>query len=431
MIPKEYGQVELKLRNRNISSNAGLAWIDKALKFCGFWEDIKELTKEKRSNNEIGADKKIRSEILSRVSGAEAIEDIEVLRRDKGLERMTGEKIVSPDTIINFIKGKRTSGFLKEVNEALILKALKASEIKGFTYDNDATYFESRKDSARYSYRETKDFSGLLGFITELNLSVTMDFRAGNISPREGILEQIRNTVQLCKEAGKKLKKIRLDSAGHNNDIFCFCNKEGIDYYITLVKNSAIKECIAQLPEDTWKKIEKKYEDGKDREYAEFIYAVNDERVESMRAIVIRWLNKKQLNLFEDKYCYHVVGTNNSEQSAVEILEIHAGRMGSENYNKELKEGYSIEWMPSHDFRANANYFYLGVIAYNCVEFVKRFFVGKEVVTYRIKKFRHWFIKTCGKLIKTGRRYIFQIINAAEDTFNMFVNIRRRMQYEW
>ncbi|MCK5492254.1 MAG: hypothetical protein KAJ14_03990, partial [Candidatus Omnitrophica bacterium] len=75
--------------------------------------------------------------------------------------------------------------------------------------------------------------------------------------------------------------------------------------------------------------------------------------------------------------------------------------------------------------------FYLGIIAFNCVEFVKRFFIGKEVVSYQIKKFRHWFIKTCGKLIKTGRRYFFQVINATDRTFEMFINIRRRMQYTW
>lgn len=431
MIPKNYAQVELKMKNRNISSNTGLAWIDKSLEFCGFWKDIKKLSKAKRSNNELSADKKIRSEILSRISGSTAIEDLEVLRKDKGLERMTGEKIVSPDTLINFIKNSKTSSFLKRVNEGLVLKALKASELKEFTYDNDATYFESAKDSARYSYRDTRDFSGLLGFITELNLCTTMDFRAGNISPKEGILKQIKKTVQLCKKAGKKIKKIRLDSAGHSNDIFNFCNEESIDFYITLAKNIAIQESISQISEDSWEKVDKKYQDNKVREYAEFIYATNEKTGKSMRAIVLRWINKKQLDLFEDKYSYHVVGTNNLDQSPCEILKTHAGRMGSENYNKELKEGYSIEWMPSHDFTANANYFYLGVMAYNCVEFVKRFFIGKEVLTYRIKKLRHWFIKICGKLIKSGRRYIFQIINATNDTFEMFTNIRRRMQYVW
>ncbi len=224
---------------------------------------------------------------------------------------------------------------------------------------------------------------------------------------------------------------IRLDSAGHNNNIFNFCNEKGIDFYITLAKNAAIKETIAHLSEAQWIKLNKKYNDNKAREYAEFIYASNDENCKAMRAVVIRWRNQKQLELFKNEYCYHVMGANNLEQSSEQILEIHAGRMGSENYNKELKEGYNIEWMPSNDFTKNTNYFYLGIIAFNCVEFVKRFFIGKEVVSYQIKKFCHWFIKTSGKLIKTGRRYFFQVITATDRTFEMFTNIRRRMQYAW
>ena len=146
-----------------------------------------------------------------------------------------------------------------------------------------------------------------------------------------------------------------------------------------------------------------------------------------MRAVVIRWRNQKQLESFKNEYCYYVMGTNNLDQSSEQILEIHAGRMRSENYNKELKEGYNIEWMPSNDFTKNTNYFNLGIITFNCVEFVKRFFFGKEVVSYKIKKFRHWFIKICCNLIKTGRRYVFQVINAIGHTF--FINIRGRIQY--
>lgn len=431
MVAKNYAQVELKSKNRNISSNSGLAWIDKSLEFSGFWEDIKKVSGEKNSNNEILAALKIRSEILSRISGATAIEDIEVLRKDKGFEKMTGKKITSPDTIINFIADKKTEALLRDTNKKLILNSLKASGLTEYTYDNDATYFESLKDSAEYSYRERKDFSGLLGFIPELNLCVTMDFRAGNVSPRDGILKQIKEIHSMCNKRNKELKRIRLDSAGHSSKIFKFCNDNHIDFYITLTKNSATKENIANLKEKEWVKVNKSYKDNRIRESAEIIYASNDEKCEAIRAIVLRWKSKDQLELFGDGYSYHVIGTNNIEQSAEEIIKIHAERMGSENYNKELKEGYNIEWMPSNDFTKNANYFYLGIIAFNCVEFVKRFFIGEEVVTYRIKKFRHWFVKTCGKLVKSGRRYIFQIINATDRTFDMFIKTRRRMQYTW
>ncbi|MCK4916601.1 MAG: hypothetical protein KAS51_00065 [Candidatus Omnitrophica bacterium] len=77
-----------------------------------------------------------------------------------------------------------------------------------------------------------------------------------------------------------------------------------------------------------------------------------------MLAVLIRWRNQKQLELFKNKYYYHVIGTNNLERSSEQILEIHADRMGSKNYNKEFKEGYTIEWMSSNDFTKNTNYFY-------------------------------------------------------------------------
>ena len=162
----------------------------------------------------------------------------------------------------------------------------------------------------------------------------------------------------MCKQANKSIRKVRLDAAGHNNEIFKFCDNNEIEYYVTLAKNTSIKEIISQLPKDEWKKVNKKYKDNKDREYAEFIYGTNDEKCKSLRAIVLRWANKKQLELFEDKYSYHVIGTNNEEETPEEVIKFHAGRMGSENYNKELKEGYNIEWMPSNDFTKNANYFY-------------------------------------------------------------------------
>ena len=114
MIPKNYAQVELKKKSRNITGNGGLCWIDKSLEFAGFWKDIKKLSKQKNSNNELSAEQKIRDEILSRTSGATAIDDLEILRKDKGFEKLTGKKIVSPDTVINFIADNRTKSLLKK-----------------------------------------------------------------------------------------------------------------------------------------------------------------------------------------------------------------------------------------------------------------------------------------------------------------------------
>ena len=425
MIPKNINQVELKKIKQNVSGRSGLSWIQGSLKHIGLYEEIDKISPLKgRSNKELLMSQKLGSEIMSRIDGASAIEDIEVIRKDIGLARITGEKVVSADTIRNILKCKGTSKTIKAINRWLSIKAMKASDIVEFTYDNDATYFESQKKSASYSYRESKDFSGLLGFITELDLCVTIAFRAGNVSPRTGIVEQIKEAISISKEAGKRIGVVRLDSAGHNNEIFKICQKEGIKYYITLGQNVAVKELIVSIENKKWNKLK-----GTDREYAESIYVTNEGV--SSRMITLRW-KKRQGELFSDSYSYHVIGTNDESVNIENILEIHAGRMGSENYNKELKSGYNCDWSPSHDFRMNANYFYIGVLAYNCVEFVKRFFIQSEEITrYRIKKFRHWFIKISGKLVKTGRKYYFHLINVTDKSYEMVQSIWRRLQYEW
>jgi hypothetical protein len=93
-----------------------------------------------------------------------------------------------------------------------------------FTYDNDATYIDSNKENAEFLYQKERQFSGLLGFIAELDICVTADFRKGNVSPCDGILNQL---ISQAKAAGKKMAVFSSDSAARSNDIFRECDKEG------------------------------------------------------------------------------------------------------------------------------------------------------------------------------------------------------------
>ena len=139
-----------------------------------------------------------------------------------------------------------------------------------------------------------------------------------------------------------------------------------------------------------------------------------------MRMLVLRWLNP-QPDLFEsEKYCYHAIGTNDSETEAMAWLEFHNGRMNSENYNKELKDGLNAGYAPSHDFHVDRFYFLLNVLAYNVLQVMKLFYLGEEVKTWTVKTLRYWFIQVCGKIVRTGRKYYCKIINATEDTFGLF-----------
>jgi len=419
MIAKELNRVTLKKSEENVTGKMGLSWTGHCLRDYGFTAIIdKHYSMKRKSNRQIKASRKIEAGVLMFIAGGERIEDIENLRADKAMVRTLGwGKMIAADTLRDFLKDKRNAAKLRQINQELAIKVMRESEISEFTYDNDATYIDSDKKSAEYSYQKKRQYSGLLGFIPELDICNTVDYRRGNVSPCDGILNQLRKAVAQAKKAGKRIGMFRSDSAAHSNDVFKECEEEGIRYYISLSKNLAIKEMIGSLKEKSWKRLSGKYE-GRSEKYAEMVYVTN--AGESVRMLVLRWKNPDVTLFDQSPYCYHAIGTNDNEISAMDWLEKHNGRMNSENYNKEVKSGFNCDYTPSHDFEMNRSYFLMGILAYNALQILKLFYLGETARKWTIKTLRYHFINVCGKIIKTARRYICKIINVPDETFDLF-----------
>lgn len=419
MLLGKMDQVTLKKSEEDVTGRMGLSWIEHGMRHYRLHEMLdRRMPVRGTSNREIVASRKVMAGVLSLIAGAQRVEDIEVLRADRGLLNSMGWKsMISPDTLLEYARVKDNAGKLRKSQEEFVIKTMKGAGLSEFTYDGDATYFDSGKDSAAYSYQMKKQYSGMLGFIAELGICNTMDFRPGNVSPQTGVLNQLRKAVGQAKAAGKRISRARFDSAGHQNKVFECCEEENIHYYISLDKNVAVMECIHALHSKTWQALEKT-EEGRNVEWAETVYVTN--KGAAMRMMILRWLNP-QPDLFEqERYCYHAIGTNDNEIEPMAWLEFHNGRMNSENYNKELKEGLNAGYAPSHDFHADRFYFLLNVLAYNVLQVMKLFYLGEEVSAWTVKTLRYWFIEVCGKIVRTGRKYYCKIINVTDETFALF-----------
>ena len=422
-------QVTLKMSQEDVTGRMGLSWIEHSLRHFGLQAMLdRRMPVRGTSNREIAASLKVMAGALSLIAGAQRVEDIEVLRKDRGLLNALGwQSMISPDTLLEYAKVKDNAGKLRKVQEEFVIKAMRDSKLQEFTYDGDATYFDSEKESATYSYQMKKQYSGMLGFIAELGICNTMDFRSGHVSPRTGILNQLRKAVKQAKAVGKKITRARFDAAGHKNEIFKFCADEGLRYYISLDKNAAVMECIMAVKPHEWQVLPKAEAAlVKTVEWVETVYVTNVGN--TVRVLVLRWLNP-QPDLFEQKkYCYHAIGTNDNAVEPMAWLEFHNGRMNSENYNKELKEGLNAGYAPSHDFDVDRFYFLLNVLAYNVLQVMKLFYLGSAVRTWTVKTLRYWFIGICGKIVRTGRKYYCKIINATDETFALFQQCLSRLR---
>ena len=421
-------KVELKKSEEAVTGKIGLGWLAGSLKHFGLRQMITdEHGDKKRSNREKDAYEKIIAGVLMMASGGERVEDVEVLRADRGLQVTLGiNEMVCADTVLNFIGDRRKNAKNRRVNDALVIKALRKIKAKELTYDNDATYFDSQKNSAEYSYQKEKQFSGLVGVIAECGIINTVDFRRGNVSPQTGILNQLRKACQQAEEAGKKITRFRSDSAAYQNTIMTFCDSNEIEYYITVDQNEAVKRQIKKISKFAWGILKGRYEDREETHWAETTYVVS--KGYKIRIMILRWKNPDPTLFDASPYCYHVIATNNWEIEPMNWLEVHHGRMGTiEHCHKELKNGLGCDYTPSHDFEKNRGYFLLGVLAYNAIAIMKLFYLGPDAVKWTIKTLRYQFIYVCGKIVRSGRRVICKIINVTQEMFERFRHCQLQM----
>lgn len=420
-IANNLSKVTLKKSEEGVTGRMGLGWMAESLKHFGMKKMVSvEYDGVKNSNREKCAYEKIMAGAMMMVSGGSRVEDVEVLRADKGLLKSLGwEEMVCPDTILNFIGSRRNNARNRLVNEAMAIKSMRMAESEGLTYDNDATYIDSEKDSAQYSYQKEKQFSALVGMIAECGVINTIDYRPGNVSPSVGILNQLRKACRQAKLAGKRIKRFRSDSAAYQDKIMTFCDVEGIEYYISVDQNEAIKRQIKKLNKFAWGILKGRYEDREETHWAEAGYVVS--KGYKIRILILRWKNPDPTLFDESPYCYHVIGTNNWDIKPMDWLEVHNGRMGTiEHCHKELKTGLGCDYTPSHDFEKNRGYFLLGVLAYNMAQIMKLFYLGSDAVKWTMKTMRYQFIYICGKIVQSGRRVICKIINVTQEMFERF-----------
>lgn len=421
-------KVELKRGKDSITGRMGLSWVMHCAEDFGLKKIVEsEYAKGKRQKRGIAPWKKMMSGIMMQLSGGQRIEDIEVLRSDEGfLESLGWEGMNCPDTMLNYISSKRNNGRNRKVNEAMVIESLKRIDEEELTYDNDATFLDSKKKSAEYSYQKRKQFSGLIGCIAEIGMINTVEYRPGNKSPQTGIMNQLRKAITQAKKAGKRIANFRSDSAAYQDKIITECEIAGINWFITVDQNEGIKKLISRRKATDWKTMYGAYKERYDTQWAEEEYVVS--KGYKIRVLILRWKNPAPDLFNTDTYCYHVIGTNNRDIDRMEWLEFHNGRMGTiEHINKEIKTGLGCAYTPSHEFEKNRGYFMLGVLAHNILQMMKLFYFDGVQRLWTIKTVRYYFINVCGKIVKSGRRFYCQIVNVPNEIFALFRHCKSRL----
>ena len=421
---------KLEFSEEEITPYAGLALYAEMYKAIGLDKEIDMTFSAPGSGAGFKANTYIEPLVLMRIGGGKYIEDIRKIAVDKGLRRITEiEKVPSGDAIGDWLRRSSYKKIedMKEVNDSFTLRILRRSKQDKFTLDIDAMEIEAEKSTAEYTYNKVKGYMPLLGFIPEIDWCCGYEFREGNVTPQERNYEFTKEIIEKVGSIGKKIRNFRSDSAGYQAKLMNYLNSEGIKYTITADQDEAVKEAIGTIKASEWKLLKDRDGIVTDREYAQVIHTMN-KTDHTFRLIVQRWKNNQQ-DLFEktQEYYYHVIATNylDEEKTSEEVIRWHNGRCNSENYNKELNNGFNLEYLPCGEFGANGVWFAVAVLAYNLFIASKIYLFPKSWLKKTISTVRWQFIQMAGRIIKHGGRIIVKISWVLKEIYKIFENSRR------
>ena len=351
--------------------------------------------------------------------GGKKLEDLREVRGEKSLRELAEiDNLPASCTVGDWLRrmgedGRGLSG-LGRANRHLVKEAMLRDKRTGYTLDVDASVIEAEKEEAKFTYKGEKGYQPQMGFIFELGLILEDEFREGNVPAQADAVSFLKRCFEAM-PGGKCIEYFRSDSACYQAEVINLCFERQALFSITADKDEAVREAIRSITE--WHPYKA------DREVGETIHTMNKTR-ESFRLVVQRW-PKVQAELFDPSpYCSHAIATNR-EEDAEEIIGLHNKRGEVENYIKELKSGFGMEWMPCGETYANAVFFRIGVIAYNLFQAMKSLALPPWYSKSTISTVRWKLYQIAGEVVRHAHQVLLKLA-APLDKLSLFHQFRLR-----
>ena len=424
-IQQTFLDFQLQKTSDVLTSKSGLSIFYEAALSLGTVRSIENNLPQPKSNRGLKPTEYVLPLALMFCGGGRTMEDIREIEMDEGLRKICGlKKIPGSDAIGKWIRRLEHLSELKKTNEGQAVEIIRRSKMDNFTLDTDTTLIETEKECAEMNYKGFTAFSALLSFLADLDLCICNDYRNGAVHAGAGVKEQIEYTHNLLASLGKKLKYFRSDSAAYDSDVFNLCSDKGIIFTITADQDASVKRVIGRIKKTEWRKLYDESGQDTGREYATAIHCMGKTK-EPFTLIVQRWQDPQQKLFEKNPYHHYVIATNDYEREPGKIIFFHNRRGNAENYNKEIKSGFGMDYAPSQELAANAVYFEIGVLAYNLTIGVKKLFLAESWAKKTIATLRWQLIFIAGKVVEHGRRLILKV---SDNYYELLECIRKKIR---
>lgn len=421
----------VKQSKTKLTDRGSLALVDEFMTGIEFTQKMNKVLPLPGSGRGINYPDYVRTLVYHFSDGGRFLEEIQPLKEDSGFRNLIHMKhMPGSDAVGNWLRRfgeKKGTDYMKGLNDFLVRRYVHESQHTAFVLDIDSTFIVSHKGDATYSYKNEPSYHPMLGFLSDGRSEPICSyekFRQGNASAQTDILETIQHNETLL-SGDKRIREVRIDSAGYQCKVIDYCNDNGLHYTITADQDSSVKDAIKRIKEDAWPPLHDRQGFKTGRELAETTHTMNHSN-HCYRLIVQREL-KETLDVF-GLYRYYCIISNipKGEKTATEVVWHHNGRGNCERYIEDTKYGINLRFVPCGQFEANALYYSIGILTFNLLKLMQMIVLPKSSSKQTVLSLRREFFRMVAKVTQTGHDWYLQV-DKHMDQIGELIRVRQKI----
>ena len=421
--------IHLNFEGGNLSSDAGLLLIKEFIhKLCvdRLAKEIFHTTDPVRIRQH--KDHENLLQVLFQIMAAYFQDDhADALRNDPAFTAAVGkETLASQPTLSRFHNrlDENTLAQLEEMLRTIRSRAYSVEMPEHVLFDLDSTLFATfgKQEGGAFNFHyQANGYHPLLCFDGMTGDLLKIELRPGTQYCCNGAAEFMR---PLLEEYQKKYPNIALflrgDSGFATNELYRVCEDNGTSYAIRLKENDVLRKLASELDSDLYD-LTREDVVSYAVVYGEFEYKAGS--WDYPRRVVCKV--EKPFGQMIHMYTFVVT---NMDSSPEELIGFYCKRGQMENFIKECKSGFDMDYVSSSTLIVNANRVMIHALAYLLFNLFRRLVLPAKLWKDRIDTLRLKLIKIAARIVRSARYVVFKLCSSCpfqNEFYETLHNIRR------
>ena len=351
----------------------------------------------------------------------------DALRNDPAITVAVGkESLASQPTLSRFHNrlDENTLAQLGEMLRTIRSRAYSVEMPEHVLFDLDSTLFATfgKQEGGAFNFHyQANGYHPLLCFDGMTGDLLKIELRPGTQYCCNGAAEFMR---PLLEEYQKKYPNIALflrgDSGFATNELYRVCEDNGTSYAIRLKENDVLRKLASELDSDLYD-LTREDVVSYAVVYGEFEYKAGS------------WDYPKRVVCKVEKPFGHMIHmytfvVTNMDSSPEELIGFYCKRGQMENFIKECKSGFDMDYVSSSTLIVNANRVMIHALAYLLFNLFRRLVLPAKLWKDRIDTLRLKLIKIAARIVRSARYVVFKLCSSCpfqNEFYETLHNIRR------